>query len=237
MDINVQEFPRSPWSFAKVQRCLSYVTCNFCFLDNISAIPAFSFLSSNFMTVNKSTSLTLLESLKTMVIWSMLMPQLSVVGSSYSRELQKFSSINMFFKKLPLSSWSHCLFPSLWQKAKMFSQTVFRVVPRAHYLWVSTDECRIGACHFQELPTSLSKSLPVVQDRGHSTAFFICISSILWVSSVSERLVSCSFTPRTFSSSSTCWFFRRMGQGQSCNLLHHPGNHLLHDFNKIVILS
>lgn len=33
MDSNVQEFYCSPWSFPEMQRCLSYVTCSYSFLD------------------------------------------------------------------------------------------------------------------------------------------------------------------------------------------------------------
>lgn len=120
---------------------------------------------------------------RTMVIQSMPMPQPSVGGNPYSREVQKFSSINMSFKKLLLPHGAIAYF-LLHDKKLKCSVRLFRAVPfwrRAYYLWVSTDECKTCACHFQELPTSLSKSLAVVQGREHSIAFVTCILSILWV--------------------------------------------------------
>lgn len=122
---------------------------------------------SGFMAGNRSTSLTLLASVRNMVLQLMPMPQPAVgVPCSiklfiYAHGLLIISSFGLFFKKLLAASWNylphcrHCTLPSSLQIAQSIQSGPFG--QRSHYLWVITGECGTDASHFLELPDKLIK--------------------------------------------------------------------------------
>ena len=96
----------------------------------------------------------------------MPVPQPAVGGSPQSRAVQKFSSVSMFFGKLPLPhgvmqlSVGIAYFLLHGNKLQVLSQTVFTAVPfclRSHYLQMITDEHRTDTCHSQELLNKLTE--------------------------------------------------------------------------------